>query len=160
MRLAARLSIYLDMRGGDGKDSELLMAENGSGWAPDDGLRLSLLESLTWNAWRGFEAFRRKNNRVLVIDRPKLSELHQARERAHDFLRKKGFAPALPPLGRIECFESTSMGAIVRVRESVGLTEVVVAGDDERELAKLVELFLDNVAGASVDKDSRSIRVY
>jgi len=152
--------LYLDMGRNDGHDAELVLAENGSEWAPEDRVRLTLLERLSASAWRGFDALRFEHNRAIHVHTKDAAELIEARERSVELLTKQGFSPSLPALERIICLETSTMTAITELDEVLRMAVVVVAGNDEKELGLMVELFLDNIPRASVDEKAKSIAVY
>lgn len=152
--------LYLDLSTSDGEDVSLILAADDGEWHLLDSVRQTFLEGLSSSAWRAFDGARFDQNRLIYVHPSQKSEgleLGQARARA--LLSEQDFASSLPAMPRVECFTQEATSAIVERREHSGLVTVVVAGNDELALDRIVTSFLDRVPGASVDKRRPSIVV-
>lgn len=154
--------LYLDLRRSDGHDCALFVTDH-EDWHADapNQSRLTLLQEMTWYAWRDFEAKRRKANRIVYIHPPGArvsvppSDLEPLRGKALEVLDRRGFSHMLPAQDRVDCLDSPSLSASVVVLD--GCLRVVLSGDDDFAIGKLVELLLDNVPGARFDKKYGSL---
>lgn len=156
---APMCDFYLDLRRSDGEDAPLVLAENGSDWCRMSDEEITLLERLTESTWPTFELPRYEANRVIYVHAEEVEGLETARKQALALLDRRGHSPTLPPQLRIDCMASETEASIVRIKEHLGLVRVVVAGHDEKELGRIVELFLDNVPNAAVSERMRSLPV-
>jgi len=157
---APMCDLYLDLRRSDGADAPLVLAENGSDWCRMSDEEITLLERLTESAWPAFELPCYSANRVIYVHAEGAEALGTAREQVLDLLDRRGHVPTLPSQHRVDCTASETEASIVRVKEHLGLIRLVVAGHDEKELGRVVELFIDNVPNAAVNVKMPSLPVH
>lgn len=148
--------IYLDLRHSTAEGTALIEAENGSDWGPPEPMRMTLLERLTESAWQTFEIPRHTSSRTIHIHVDPPDGGDSVRARVLDLLGRQGHSASLPTQRRLDCLGSTSEASFVHVKDHLRMIRAVIAGSDDKRLAHLVELFLDNIPNASSDHQTTS----
>lgn len=149
--------LYLDLSRPIEADAIVLEAENGSDWTPRKSDPITLLERLTESAWRTFEAPRHAANRMLNVRVDPGTDFAPVRALILATLENLGHTPVLPRQKRFDCLGTKTEASIVHLQDQFRIIQVIIAANDEKQLSRVVESFLDNVPQSSIDERMPSL---
>ena len=147
--------MFLDLGRGDDVDAPLVRFEAGVETNPDSAspTGFSFLEYITLSAYKEFDAAARPEKEVFMIRATTPEEKARAAGKCSALLETDGMRALFTPLPRVRCMGRDDASARVEIEDRYGMVVVRLAADDRVTMGRLVELFLDSIPEATLDRD-------
>jgi len=144
--------IFIDLRRSSGDDAPLVMFEAGVLSNPDEiqELGLTFNELITSRIYNYFELNRKSATGSILIDPPDLRETSiPGLKGSLELLRKMGYTLVFPELPRVACLRRDGLSVLLEVQEDTRSVLVKLGANAARDLATVVQQFLEHMPGAS-----------